>query len=45
MRQRVEQNFAFTQTARQIEQLCEQMIKQNAADDDAAGEEPMTQAA
>lgn len=28
MRNRVEQHFAFTQTARQIEQLCEQLIQQ-----------------
>ena len=27
LRQRVEQNFAFTQTARRIEQLCEQLVK------------------
>src|SRR5438105_6098201 len=40
LRTRVEQHFAFAQTARQIEQLCEQLIerRRQIAVDQAAGD-------
>ena len=31
MRQRIEQQFSFTQTARSIEQICEQMLQKHGA--------------
>jgi hypothetical protein len=46
MRARVEEHFAFTQTARQIEQLCEQIIQQNSRSTISdANEPPMAQVA
>jgi glycosyltransferase involved in cell wall biosynthesis len=45
MRQRVEQHFAFTQTARQIEQLAEQLIQQSSESSAMGLSGPITQVA
>jgi len=46
MRARVEEHFAFNQTARQIEQLCEQIIQQNSQSSISdSNEPPMAQVA
>jgi glycosyltransferase involved in cell wall biosynthesis len=44
MRARVEEHFAFNQTARQIEQLCEQIIQQNSQSSES-NDPPMAQVA
>jgi predicted O-linked N-acetylglucosamine transferase (SPINDLY family) len=45
MRQRVEQHFAFTQTARQLEQLAEQLIQKNSESSAMGQSVPIVQAA
>jgi hypothetical protein len=44
MRTRVEQHYAYSQTARQIEQLCEQVM-QRATSCETASVKPIAQAA
>jgi glycosyltransferase involved in cell wall biosynthesis len=45
MRQRVEEHFAFTQTARQLEQLAEQLIQRNSESSAMGQGMPIVQAA